>query len=164
MSVCLGVVLLAEREGALDQDRLLTYVEPVQRECLARPQAGVGEHAQEHCVAWTCGGSHSFDDDRGGGPYLFASRQRRLSDGACRVALQVSVLKRSLQDPAEQGGGVVDCYRPAAGCCFGLTGQKLPSRVRHRLPRTIRRVIGLECVVGGFCSGDPGGGAATTGR
>jgi hypothetical protein len=74
VSVRLRVVLLAQRERALDQDGLRPNIAPLQCESLPWPKACVGEDAQQRGVTRAGKAPHPFDDNRRKRPNLLASR------------------------------------------------------------------------------------------
>lgn len=103
-----GVLLLAEGDGSLDQDCLLAYVAPLQRQRFARSQAGVGQDADQRGVARAAGGTHPLDGCGWEWPDFGASRPRCLADSAGGVALDLSALECALKDRAKQVEGVAD--------------------------------------------------------
>ena len=115
MGVGLGVVLLAERESALDQDGLLPHIPPLEGQRLAWPETREGEDADQRGVARRGHGAHAFHHDRGQRADLLASGHGRLSDRPRRVRLQMSALESALQNPAEQRRSVANGDSAASG-------------------------------------------------
>jgi hypothetical protein len=92
----LRVLLLAERDRALDEDRLLADVAPLERQRFAGPESGVRQDADQRRVARRACRAHPFDRRRSQRPDLSPSRKRSLADGTRRVRLDLPVLERAL--------------------------------------------------------------------
>ena len=127
MSGRLRVLFLAERYRALDEDRLLADIAPLECQRLTGPEPGVRQDADQRCVARRTRRAHPLDRRRSQRPDLSPSRKRSLADGTRRVRLDLPVLERALKDRSEQGERVADRNTAVTG------GEQLRLRARDRL-------------------------------
>jgi hypothetical protein len=135
----LGVSVLAERERARDQQRVVADVVPLQREPLTETQARVGEDGEERGVALGGRCAHPFYGGRREPPDLLAARQPRATDEADRVGGDALGFDVALEDPEK-------VERLAYGGGSGAGGQPVGLPARDRLRTNVRS--GTEPSVG----------------
>nr|WP_272474839.1 hypothetical protein [Baekduia alba] len=76
----LGVGVLAERQRALDEQRVVADVVPLEREGLAGPEAGVGQDGEQRGVALGGCRAHPLDGGRGERSGLLAAWEPSATD------------------------------------------------------------------------------------
>jgi hypothetical protein len=111
----LGVGVLAQRERALDEQRVVADVIPLKRERLAGSQACVREDGEERGVALRGGRAHPLDGGRCERPDLLATREPRSADEAHRVGGDALGFDGALEDRAEQVERLTDRGGSGAG-------------------------------------------------
>jgi hypothetical protein len=111
----LRVVLDPERQRTLHEDGAVPNVAPVQRQRLARAQAGVGEDGEQRGVALPAAGAHRLDRRGRERLDLPAPRQPRSPHVPRGVGPDALRLDGALQMVPSSVRALGHCHRPAAG-------------------------------------------------